>query len=201
MRSLLTQESERKAIFLACLTVVMYTIPTLLKDQVLLFPLPFYSLLFFVLSLLSGRILFAYQKIGAVLLVFSALCWLGSEQFVWSELLGEVRATSDAFQYIYVLIYSFFLLALAGFLTSSLVQRVGVKGLLVFPIYALLHGVGLVFGSDFFIVISLGLALVFEVVFTQKTMHESAYSYLPVLGLLVFLHLTKAINVVILNGI
>jgi hypothetical protein len=201
MRNLLTQESERKAIFLACLTVVMYTIPTLLKDQVLLFPLPFYSLLFFVLSLLSGRILFSYHKIGAILLVFSALCWLGSEQFLWSELMGEVRATSEAFQDIYVLIYSLFLLTLAGFLTSCLVQRVGVKGLLVLPFYTSLHAFGLLFGSDFFIVISLGLALVFEVVFTKKTMYENAYTYLPVLGLLVFLHLTKAINVVILNGI
>lgn len=199
MRKYFTQELERKAVFLTCLTIVMYTVPTLLKDKVILFPIPFYSLVFFVISLYSAKILVTQSRLASLFLVFSALSWLASEQYIWNILVGEIRSTSNEFQHLYLLTFILFLISLALFFTKILVQRKGYQAWIILPIYLILHGIGFYFSNDFFLLISITLSLVLEWIFTKKNIREHEFSHLPILGLLFFLQFTKVINILIMN--
>jgi hypothetical protein len=185
-------EHDRKIVLLTCLTIVVYTIPTFLKDFVVLFPIPFYSLVFFGISSYFSLKYFKKQRIESVLLSFSALCWLLSEPFIYSFLTFGIIESQSSIQIYHLIFYIVFLVSYTIFLTF-LFHKEKTKFTLVFLGVALLfHAGSLIFKSDFLLFIPSFIFFLAHLLRKKENSFETCW--IPIIQLMLFLQFTKGLS-------
>ena len=182
--------TEKRTIFLACVTLTVYALSGLFQQGKFLYPFPLNEFIFFGISTYIAIRNFNQQKILYSLLVFAAISFVASKTYNWNLILSSESMerldhgyTTDVF---YVLFYGV-LSTLTFHLTKNNLKRVHLPTYLSSILLILL---GSIFGLDSICI--LGILVQVKTFYNKENTTTTPFAYLY--SFLAFLLATKELT-------